>query len=123
MEGKIKSFTDLRAWKEDHKLVLMIYKITKSFPNDERFGLVDQIRRASISITSNISEGFSRNSNLEKKQFYYLSLGSLSELQNQLIVARDVNYIKNDDFQSIAQQSISVSKLINSLIKYLKLNT
>jgi len=117
---KIKSFTDLITWKESHKLVLMIYKVTKIFPRDELFGLTDQIRRASVSISSNIAEGFSRRSNSEKKQFYYLSLGSLTEVQNQILIARDVGYIENKTFKEIANQTVIVGKLINSLLKYIK---
>lgn len=119
MGEKIKSFTDLRAWKEAHQLVLMVYKVTGSFPKEELFGLTNQIRRCVISVSSNIAEGFARHSNLEKKQFYYLALGSLTELQNQLLIARDVSYLTNEYFGDIAQQTIAVSKLINSLIKYL----
>ena len=117
---KIKSFTDLAAWQESHKLVLLIYKVTNNFPKEERYGLIDQIRRASISVSSNIAEGFSRNSDLEKKHFYYQSLGPLTELQNQLLVAKDVGYLSKEGFGTIANQTISVSKLINALIKYIK---
>jgi len=117
---KIKSFTDLKAWQEAHRLVLLIYKITKNFPKDEKFGLIDQIRRAAISISSNIAEGFSKESKLDKKRFYYQSLGSLTELQNQLLVARDVNYLERTRFNEIAEQTISVSKLINSIIKFVR---
>ncbi|OGY24412.1 MAG: hypothetical protein A2172_01735 [Candidatus Woykebacteria bacterium RBG_13_40_15] len=117
---KIKSFTDLTAWKEAHKLVLAIYKVVKTFPKEEKFCLIDQIRRASISVSSNIAEGFSRKSDLEKSHFYYQALGSLTELQNQLLVARDVGYIKEKAFLELANQTIVVSKLINSLIRYLK---
>lgn len=124
MNKKIENFTDLVTWKEAHNLVLKIYKITKIFPSEERYGLTDQIRRAAVSITSNIAEGFSRKSISEKKQFYYISLGSLTELQNQLIIAKDIDYMKVNDFNIVYEQTIIVSKLINSLIKYLnKLNT
>lgn len=119
MGEKIKSFTDLRAWKEAHLLVLMVYKMTKLFPGDELFGLTNQIRRCAISVSSNIAEGFSRHSSAEKKQFYYLALGSLTELQNQLLIAKDVEYITVEIFHNTAEQSIVVSKLINSLIKFL----
>ncbi len=118
MNDKIKSFTDLEAWKEGHKLVIIIYEITKEFPRDEMFGLVSQMRRAAISITSNIAEGFSRTARKEKRQFYSTSLGSVTELQNQLLVCRDVGYIKKGDFDKIAQQTIVVSKLVRGLIKY-----
>ena len=89
--NKIRRFTDLNAWKEGHKLVLMIYNFTKNFPKEEIFGLVSQMRRCSVSITSNIAEGFSRQSYKEKAQFYAISLGSVTELQNQLLIAKDID--------------------------------
>lgn len=116
-QSKIKSFTDLNAWKIGHKLVLSIYKITNSFPKEEQFGLTNQIRRAIVSVTSNIAEGFSRNSYKEKVQFYSMALGSLTEVQNQLIIAVDLNYIKKDDFMLLSEQTITTSKLLNGLIK------
>lgn len=117
MNEKILSFTDLVAWREGHALVLDIYRITKGFPREELFGLTSQIRRCAVSITSNIAEGFSRNSWKEKLQFYSISLGSLTELQNQLLVSRDVEYISLDVYRRIAEQSVFVSKLIRGLIK------
>lgn len=116
----IRSFTDLNAWKEGHKLVLMIYKMTKLFPSLERFDLCSQIQRAAVSITSNIAEGFSRRSNKEKVQFYYTSLGSLTEVQNQLLIARDLGYIANSLFEETTTQTVVASKLINGLIKSIK---
>ena len=118
--GKIKSFTDLDAWKEGHKIVLEIYKITKQFPKEELFGLTNQIRRAAVSITSNIAEGFSRNSYKEKLQFYSISLGSLTEIQNQLLVAKDIGYITKEEFDVIAGQTVTVNKITNGLIKKTK---
>lgn len=115
--GKIKSFTDLDAWKEGHKLVLMVYKFTKSFPRDELFGLVSQMRRCTVSITSNIAEGFSRQSFREKIQFYAVSQGSVTELQNQLLIARDVKYVSPEIFKEAAEKSVHVHKIINGLIK------
>lgn len=114
---KIKSFIDLKTWQEAHKLVLMIYKITKEFPKEEQFGLISQIRRAVVSITSNIAEGFSRFSYKEKTQFYYMAQGSLTEVQNQLIITKDINYINQNDFNKISNQSIIVHKLITGLIR------
>lgn len=114
---KIKSFTDLIAWKEAHQLVLEIYGITKNFPKEERFGLTNHVRRAAVSISSNIAEGFSRNSQKEKVQFYRTSLGSLTETQNQLLIARDVGFLSKDEFTKIADRSVVISKLINGLLK------
>jgi len=115
--GKIKSFTDLDTWKKAHKLVLEIYKTTKSFPKEERFGLVDQMRRCAVSISSNIAEGFSRQGKKEKLQFYFMAKGSLTELQNQILIAKDVKYLENKDFKELAEQTVNVHKLINGLIK------
>jgi len=117
MENRLKSFTDLDAWKEGHILVLSIYKSTDQFPRNEIFGLTLQMRRCVVSITSNIAEGFSRRSYKEKLQFYAIALGSVTELQNQLLIARDVGYISRDIFETLAHQSIKVHKIINGLIK------
>lgn len=85
--SKIQSFTDFDGWKEGHKLVLMMYKITDTFPQKEMFGLVSQMRRCVVSITSNIAEGFSRQSYKEKIRFYTITQGSVTELQSQLYIA------------------------------------
>ena len=116
MENKIQFFTDLNAWKEGHVLVLEIYKITKEFPKDELFGIVNQMRRCAVSITSNIAEGFSRQSYKEKIQFYSISQGSLTELQNQLIISKDVEYISEEKYTEISDQSIKVQKILGGLI-------
>ncbi|MEK7143547.1 MAG: four helix bundle protein [Patescibacteria group bacterium] len=114
---KISSFKDLVAWREAHKLAIMIYRETGSFPNSEQFGLVNQLRRASVSISSNIAEGFSRQSPKEKINFYYISLGSLTEVQNQILLAKDLGFIENKAFEVVDAQTISVSRLCNGLIK------
>lgn len=114
---RITSFTDLRAWQEVHSLVLMIYKVTQRFPKEEQFGLTNQLRRAAVSFTSNIAEGFSRASYKEKAQFYAMALGSLTEIQNQLLIARDIGYITKDIFKEPSEQTILISKITNGLIK------
>lgn len=116
----IKSFTDLEAWRVGHQLVLYIYKATKSFPKEEQFGLTSQMRRAAVSITSNIAEGFSRKTAKEKIQFYYTALGSLTELQNQLLVAKDLSYLSNTISGQITEVTIQANKLIHGLIKTAK---
>ncbi len=116
----LKNFTDLNVWKEGHKLVIMIYRISKSFPQDEQFGLTSQIRRAAVSVTSNIAEGFSRLSYKDKAHFFSIAHGSLTEIQNQLLVARDVEYVTTDDFEKIAEQTVITHKLLNGLIKSTK---
>lgn len=114
---KIQYFTDLHVWQQGHILVLEIYRITKDFPKEEQFGLTNQLRRAVVSITSNIAEGFSRNSYKEKLQFYTMALGSLTEVQNQLLIGKDLKYIKEDEFIKLTEQTITVHKILNGLIK------
>lgn len=113
--AKIKSFTDLNAWKESHKLVLMIYRETENFPKSEMFGLTNQIRRASVSVVSNIAEGFSRLTIRDKCHFYSMAHGSLTEVQSQLIIARDLNFLDKKVFDCIAVQTVVVAKLLSGL--------
>ena len=115
--SKIQSFKDLHAWQEGHKFVLFIYKITQAFPKEEQFGLTNQLRRAVVSVTSNIAEGFSRNSYKEKLQFYSMALGSLTEIQNQLLIAKDLEYIKKKEFGNLFEQTVIIHKILNGLIK------
>ena len=115
--GKIRSFTDLVVWQKAHKFVLEIYELTNYFPKQEKYGLVDQLRRAAVSITSNISEGFYRRTAIDKSHFYYTSLGSLAEVQNQLVLSRDLNYLSNNRFQKLGKESVEIHKLIKGLIK------
>ena len=119
-EVRIKSFTDLNTWKESHKLVLLVYKLTDKFPSKETYSLTDQMRRAAASITANIAEGFGRHSYKEKTQFYYLSQGSLLELKNFIIIAKDVGYLSNTDFSQIAQQANIAHQLLQGFIQKTK---
>ena len=117
---KIQSFTDLEVWRKTHSLVLMIYKITKNFPKQEIFSLTNQMCRAAVSITSNIAEGFARQSFKEKLQFYYIALGSLTELQNQVLIAKDLGYLNQADFNKIVKQTIVFRKMLNAFISKTK---
>ena len=118
-DNKIRNFTDLNAWKKSHELVLFVYKITESFSKKEIFSLTSQMRRSSISIISNIAEGFSRQSYKEKIHFYSIALGSVTELQSQFLIARDIGYIKRD-YKIFFENSVIVHKLINGLIRHSK---
>lgn len=110
---KIHSFTDLIVWKKGHELVLDVYKLTKIFPKEELFGLSSQLRRALVSVTSNIAEGFCRGFVKEKLHFYNISLALLVEVQNQLLIARDLEYISKEEFKTVADKSVEVAKLLN----------
>ncbi|MEO8065887.1 MAG: four helix bundle protein [Candidatus Doudnabacteria bacterium] len=114
---KVNSFTDLKVWQVSHQIVLEIYTETKKFPREELFGLVNQLKRAAVSITSNIAEGFCRSTAKDKIHFYTISLGSLSEVQNQLMIARDLNFIEFDKFSAIFEQLFEVRRMIYGLMK------
>ncbi len=118
--GKIQSFTDLNTWKEGHRLVIMVYKITKTFPKEETYSIIDQMRRASSSVTANIAEGFGRQTYKEKVQFYYMAQGSLTELKNFALIARDVNYLKDNEFNDLSNQADLTHQLLQGLIQKTK---
>jgi four helix bundle protein len=120
MGNKIITFTDLDAWKESHKLVLKVYQLTSKFPKEETYSMTSQMRRCAVSITSNIAQGFNRKNYHEKKQFYYISKGSVAELQNLLYIARDTGSIDNEFFDELFNSTNTVHKIISGLIKYTK---
>ncbi|NTV22189.1 MAG: four helix bundle protein [Candidatus Yonathbacteria bacterium] len=115
--AKIITFRDLNAWKLGHNLVLQVYRMTRFFPKEEMFGLSSQMRRSAISITSNIAEGFGRQSIKDKIHFYTMARGSLTELQNQLIIAHDIGILDDTSFTNAELTSVDVHKIINGLIK------
>jgi four helix bundle protein len=117
LENKINNFTDLVAYKTAHVLVLKIYKAVKHFPAEERFALGNQMRRSAVSITSNIAEGFSRNTAKDKSQFYAMAKGSATELHSQALVAKDLLYITEFDYKDLENDIINTIKLLSGLIK------
>ena len=117
MENKIQNFYDLEAWKIGHNLVLDIYKMTSSFPQEEKFGLVSQLRRASSSITANIAEGFGRYHFNDKKKFYYQARGSALEVHNFLILSKDLNFVSSEACNMLSEKVVKTKVLVNGLIK------
>jgi len=111
-------YKNLDVWKKSMLLVTDIYELVKSLPKDETYALSDQIRRSAVSVPSNIAEGSSRNSKKEFIQFLYISLGSLCELETQLLIAKNVGYVENID--AIEKKITSIKKMINALITSLK---
>lgn len=111
---------DLDVWKEGIGLVTEIYKLTNLLPDSEKYGLSSQMRRAAISIPSNIAEGAGRNSDKELIQFLYISLGSIEELETQMIIGSNLTYFKSSDLDPLFQKIIQIRKLLIGLIKYLK---
>ena len=116
-EVHIFAFEKLRVWEEIRILIKMIYRITKNFPKDELFCLVNQIRRAVISVSSNLAEGSSRTSSKDQAHYYQLSYSSLMEVLSQLIVSRDLDYISAAEYLEARKQIENVSYMLNSLRK------
>jgi four helix bundle protein len=119
MDRNIKTHKDLEVWKQCISFVKNIYQSTQIFPKEETFGLTSQIRRSAVSIPSNIAEGAARNHKSEFKQFLYISLGSLSELETQLIIAKEIEYIDAEKFNALDDNLISIRKMLLGLIKSL----
>jgi four helix bundle protein len=111
------TFTDLETWKECHKLAISVYVLTKKFPKEEIFGLTSQLRRASVSTTSNIAEGFGRKSIKEKSNFWQIAIGSIYEVESQLLLARDIGYIFSGDLEKVENHITSGKKLCYALIR------
>lgn len=116
MNEKIRAFTDLVAWQVAKDLTLLIYKVTNDFPQSELFALTNQMRRAAISVASNIAEGFSRRSKLEKRQFYAIAKASLTELENQIIISREIGYVNELQSEQLRALSTRCGKLIVGLL-------
>jgi len=118
--AKIERFEDIEAWKKARLLVELIYQETGKGAFAKDFGLRDQIRRAAVSIMSNIAEGFERNSDKEFRQFLYISKGSAGEVRSLLYVAMDLNYINKTVYESLMERVIFVSQKLSGFIKYLE---
>jgi len=116
----VKSFEELTIWQEARELTSKIYILSKRFPKEELYGLTSQIRRASVSIMSNIAEGFNRRSTKEFINFLIISRASISEVQNDLYISLDLNYINKKDFETIYNHAQKISMSINKLITYLR---
>jgi len=116
-QNELKSFQDLTVWQESRKLFFIIYKLTKQFPKEEVFSSVSQMRRSSMSISSNIAEGFGRSSIADKLHFYIIARGSLTELQNQIILTGDVGLITAENIKIALEQAEITHKLVVGLIK------
>ena len=120
MTEKIKSFRDLDVWKKGIEIVKDVYKTVDGFPKQEFYGLSNQMQRCSVSIPSNIAEGFNRFHNREYKQFLYIALGSCAELETQIEIAFELKYIDDAKKKAMLEKINHESRMITSLIKKLK---
>lgn len=114
------NFKDLLVWQKSINFVTQIYRATDHFPRHEMYGLTSQIRRAAVSIPSNIAEGNSRRSIPDYLQFLKISRGSCAEVETQLIIAKNLNFISEENYLILNQNSIEITKMLNGLIKSLK---
>jgi len=112
------SFERLDVWKKSRLLTKEIYLLTKKFPDDEKFGITSQLRRAIISVCSNIAEGSSRKSKKDQAHFYNISYSSLTESLNQLIISNDLGYLKDESLEEIRNEIHTISLMLNRLIAY-----
>jgi four helix bundle protein len=117
---KVKTFRDLLIWQKAMTLVTNCYAISADFPNEEQFGLTSQIRRCSISIPSNISEGFGRGTNKDYYRFLTISLGSLFEFQTQVEIAYNLNYITLENFNTLYEDSRELERMLTSFMNKIK---
>lgn len=117
MKSNIKDFTDLIVWQKGHSLCIEVYRTTKSYPKEEVYSLTSQTRRSASSITANIAEGFGRTTSKDQERFYVQANGSLLELRNHLLLARDIEYIDFDTWESLNNNAIEVHRLLTGLIK------
>lgn len=113
----ITRFTDLEVWKEAHTLTLLVYKMTKTFPKEELYGLTMQLRRAAVSDESCIAEGFARFHYKDRLNFYYDARGSVNEVQCQMIIAKDLEYVTEENFQKVFNQAQKVGIILGGLIR------
>ncbi|MFB9292389.1 four helix bundle protein [Persicitalea jodogahamensis] len=118
--AEVRTFRDLLIWQKSMLLVTAVYKSTSAFPDSERFSLTSQIRRCAISVPSNIAEGFGRRSTGDYLRFLQIAFGSLYELQTQLEIAVNLNYLQRDRFDILHEQSREVERMMSSFIQKLK---
>ena len=122
IKSTVKNFTDLIAWQKSRDFVVVLYKITENFPKTEIFGLTSQLRRAGVSVSSNIAEGFSRNTAKDKNHFYSMAKGSLTEIESQILISNKLGFLNEKELENLLSMKTELSKLFSGLIKSSKDN-
>ena len=120
MSEKLKNYKDLKVWQRAYQLCLEIYKITKGFPDEEKYGLTSQLRRAAVSVPSNIAEGYGRKTTPEYIQFLYIAYGSICEIETQILLAGDLGYIEPVKLEMLHEGVGEVERMLKALIKSLE---
>jgi four helix bundle protein len=116
----LKSYKDLLVWKKAYDLCLEIYRVTKGFPADERYGLTSQLRRAAVSVPSNIAEGYGRRTTPDYIRALYIAYGSICEVETQMLLARDLYYVKAADMKNLEEHIGEVERMLKALIRALE---
>jgi four helix bundle protein len=116
----MQDFHQLKVWQKAHQLALAIYRITVSFPREELYGITSQLRRCSSSIPANLAEGCGRNGDAEFARFCSIAMGSASELEYHLLLAKDLRLLKPDDHAELSQRTIELKRMISTLLHKLK---
>jgi four helix bundle protein len=120
IEMALRDFRELRVWERAHLLTVDIYRSTEQFPKSEQFGLTSQIRRAAVSVPTNIAEGCGRGSRTELARFCQIAMGSASELEYLLLLAHEVRYLEPDDYDRVFSKTIEVKKMLSTFITRLR---
>jgi four helix bundle protein len=118
----MKDFRSLKVWEKAHALTLSVYKTTEQFPNQELYSLTHQVQRAAVSIPANIAEGCGKDSDAELKRHFSIAMGSSSELEYLLLLARDLGYLQASSYQSLQNDLVETRKMLNAFMQTLKAN-
>lgn len=116
----MKDFRSLLVWEKAHTLVLKIYKITESFPKHEVYGITSQVRRAAVSVPTNIAEGCGKDTDAELKRYCLMAMGSSSELEYLLLLSQNIGYLSEENYHSLQVELIEIRKMLNAFIQKLK---
>ena len=116
----LKNYRDLKVWQKSYRLCLDLYRITKKFPKEEIYGLTSQIRRAAVSIPSNMAEGYGRKTTADYLRFLYIAYGSICELETQLLLSSDLNYVNKENLKALRDDTEEVERMLKALIKSLE---
>ncbi|MGA8539098.1 MAG: four helix bundle protein [Terriglobales bacterium] len=113
----MEDFKELRVWSKAHELTMLVYRLTRAFPRDEIYGLTSQIRRSAASIGANIAEGCGRHSDGEMARFLQIARGSASETEYHLLLAKDLGFLQEGDFQAAEQAVVAVQRMLTALVQ------
>jgi four helix bundle protein len=116
----LKNYRDLKVWQKSYGLCLDLYRVTKNFPKEERYGLISQIRRAAVSIPSNIAEGYGRKTTADYLRLLYIAYGFVCELETQILLSGDLNYVNKENLKAPKDDTEEVERMLKALIKSLE---